>query len=106
MEFDFDFILDLPVWTVMFYVTVAILVDAALGALKALKKGKFSFEELPRFLGSNVLPYVLGLLLLAVVAEHTTDIFEYVFYVVSLAVFARYVVKLWGKVKGLFGIEF
>ncbi len=105
MEFDFDFLLDLPVWYVLMYVVIAILVDTIFGVLVAIKKGEFSFQELPRFLGTNVLPYVFGLLLLAVVAEYTTEVFEYVFYVVSVAVFARYVAKLWAKVKALFGME-
>ncbi len=105
MEFDFDFLMDLPVWDVLMYVTIAILVDTVIGVLVAIKKGDFTFKELPRFLGTNVLPYVFGLLVLAVVAEYTTEIFEYVFYIVSAAVFARYVAKLWTKVKAFFEVE-
>ena len=105
MEFDFGFLIDLPVWDVLMYIVIAILVDTVFGVLVAIQKGEFKFVELPRFLGTNVLPYVFGLLVLAVVAEYTTEVFEYVFYVVSAAVLARYVAKLWKKIKVVFGVE-
>lgn len=105
MEFDFDFILGLSVFTVLMYVVAAIVVDTVFGVAVALRKGEFEWQELPRFLGSNVVPFVFGLLALAVVAEYAGEVFEYIFYASSVAVFARYVAKLVEKAKQLFGIE-
>lgn len=45
-----------------------ILVDIITGVIKALRLGTFDAEQLARFYGSNVVPYVLGYLLVWVIA--------------------------------------
>ena len=102
MEFDFDFLLDLPVFAVLVYVVVAIFVDALFGVILSIKAGTFDFKELPRFLGTNILPYVLGLLVLAVVAEYQGAVFQYMFYATAVLVIARYVAKVKEKIECLF----
>ena len=104
LEFDFDFLLNLPVFTVLVYVVVAIFVDALFGAILAIKVGEFNFKELPRFVGTNILPYVLGLLVLALVAEYQGAVFQYLFYTTALLVVARYIAKVKEKISVLFSI--
>ena len=102
---NLDFIKELPVFEVLVIVVLAILVDAIFGALKATVAGEFDWKELPRFLGTNVLPYGLGLLVLAVVAEYQGEPFSYIFYPVALAVLIRYVAKIKKKIQTFFDIE-
>lgn len=106
LEFDFDFLLALPVFTVLAYVVVAILVDALFGIILSIKDGEFSFQELPRFLGTNLVPYVFGLIILAIVAEYQGAVFQYLFYTVALFVVARYVAKLKEKIESLWSGTF
>lgn len=103
-NFDFEFLLGLSVFTVFMYLVIAIVIDAVFGVIVALSKGEFQWEEMPRFLRTNVVPYVIGLFVLAVVANYAGEVFEYIFYVASLAVFARYIAKFLKKVQELFGI--
>lgn len=104
LEFNFDFLLGLPVFTVLIYVVVAIFVDALFGIILAIKESAFDFKELPRFLGTNLLPYVLGLIVLALVAEYQGEVFQYLFYTTALFVVVRYAAKLKEKVESLFKI--
>ena len=102
---NLDFIKELPVFEVLVIVILAILVDTIFGAIRAAKKGEFKWQELPRFLGTNVLPYGLGLLVLAAVAAYQGEPFIYLFYPVALAVLARYVAKVKEKIEDIFNIE-
>lgn len=101
-EFDFDFLFDLPIFVVLGYVIVAIMVDFIFGVITAIKDHEFDFKELPRFLATNILPYVLGLFILAVVANYMGEVFHYIFYATTVFVFARYVAKIVEKVKYIF----
>jgi len=104
-EFNLDFVLNLPVFEVLLIIVLAILVDTIFGIILAVHQGNFSWQELPRFLGTNVLPYVLGLIILSLVAEYQGEPFSYIFYPTALAVLIRYIAKVNEKIKQLFGIQ-
>jgi flagellar biosynthesis protein FliQ len=99
---EFEFLESLPVFTVLVYVVVAIFVDAIFGAILSIKEDSFDLKELPRFLGTNLLPYVVGLFILAVVAEYQGEVFQYLFYTTAMFVIIRYIAKLKEKIEGLF----
>jgi len=104
-ELNFDFILELPVFEVLVIVVLAIVVDTVFGIIRAFRKGEFDFQELPRFLGTNVLPYGLGLLVLALVVEYQGEPFSYIFYPTALAVLIRYVAKVKEKIEDIFKVD-
>lgn len=90
-------------------VVALIVVDALLGVITALKNGDFSLKEIPRFLATNVLPYVGGILIIGLVVvlipEPFNEIFMVVFYASAVAVSLRYVLEIYGKVSRLFGVD-
>jgi len=104
-DLDLGFILEMPVFEVLVIIVLAILVDTIFGVILAVHQGNFSWQELPRFLGTNVLPYVLGLVVLSLVAEYQGEPFSYIFYPTALAVLIRYVAKVKEKIEQLFGIQ-
>lgn len=57
----------------------SILLDMLMGVCIAIKIGTFSLSTLPKFLASNVVPYVGGLIILAVFANYLSDL-NYLFY--------------------------
>ena len=104
-DFDPGFILEMPVFEVLLIIVIAILVDTIFGVILAIQQGNFSWQELPRFLGTNVLPYVLGLVVLSLVAEYQGEPFSYIFYPTALAVLIRYISKVKEKIEKLFGFS-
>ncbi len=104
-DFDPGFITDLPVFEVLLIIVIAILVDTIFGVILAIQQGNFSWQELPRFLGTNVLPYVLGLVVLSLVSEYQGEPFSFIFYPTALAVLIRYISKVKEKIEKLFGLS-
>ena len=105
MEFNMDFLLNINVLDVLFYVISAILVDTVFGIARAVKRKEFSFKELPRFLSTNLLPYGLGIAVLGFVAYYQGEILEVIFYATSVAVMLRYVARIKEKIKDIFGVS-
>lgn len=103
---DLEFLLELPVITALLIIVAAIFVDALFGVFKSFQDGTFDIRKLPRFLATNILPYVGGLIVLAVVARYIGRPFEYIFYAVAMAVLAKYLAEIIDKIKSLFGIDF
>ncbi len=102
---NFEFLFELPVFEVLTWVLILILVDTIFGIIHSISKSNFDWKELPRFLGTNVIPYCFGLFVLAVIAEYLGQVFDYVFYAVSIFVFARYIAKLYEKIKNIYGFK-
>ena len=102
---DLNFILELPIFTVLLIVLAAILVDTLFGVFDALKAGEFDIRLLPQFLATSVLPYVGGLAILAFVTHLVGGPFGYLFYMVALAVLAKYLAEIKDKIQQLFGID-
>lgn len=57
----------------------SIVLDMLLGVGMGIKSGTFSLSKLPKFLASNVVPYIGGLIILAVFANYFSEM-EYLFY--------------------------
>ena len=84
----------------------AIVVDAILGALGAIRGDQegFSFHELPRYLKTNILPYVGGLGVLALGAELlSAKFFAPIFLVSAVAAGVKYGLEIGEKIFALFG---
>ena len=60
--------LDIALLQALFFLLLLIIADVVLGVAIALRCGKFSMAEVPRFLQTEVLPYYLGLLAIAALA--------------------------------------
>lgn len=90
-------------------IILLIIVDALLGAIAAFKAGDFDFKKLPQFLAVNVLPYVGGILIIglaaALVPEPFNEIFAVVFYGSAIAVSLKYVLEIYSKISGIFGVD-
>lgn len=55
------FAVDVVLMKALVVLIVLVFVDVILGAAIAIRKGEFSLEELPRFLRTEVLPYLVSL---------------------------------------------
>lgn len=88
-------------------VTGAIILDTALGVVKAIVKKDegFDFRKLPLFLANGILPYVGGLGLLAAAAQLIRAEFEVLFFAAAAAVTAKYLTEIKDKIMGLFNTE-
>lgn len=56
-----------------------IFLDVIMGILLSVKNGSFSLNKLPQFLATNIVPYMGGLIVLAVFANYVSDL-SYAFY--------------------------
>jgi hypothetical protein len=88
-------------------VTAAIVIDTVLGAIKAAMAefDSFNFRQLPKYLGTGILPYVGGLGILALAAEFAGEPFTALFYASTAAVLAKYVAEIKDKLIAIFGVE-
>ena len=83
-------------------VLATILLDFILGVLVSIKKGTFSLSVLPKFIASNVFPYVGGLVTLALLSVYLSQL-EYLYYTfVAMAAIKFSKEALLDKVKALF----
>ena len=88
-------------WTLL-VVTAAIALDTVLGILLGIKTKTFDVALLPQFLFTGVLPFLGGLVILAVLAFYIVVPFAGMFYASAAAVAAKYLADLWEKLKLLF----
>ncbi len=102
MDLNFDFILDIPIEWALLVVVSAIIVNVAFGIFRALKLQEFNIRKLPQFLADHMLPYVGGLLLLAVVAKYIGSPFDYIFYTTVVALLAKYYAEIKDKINDVY----
>ena len=95
------------IWYALAIVVAAILLDAVLGVLKSFKADTepFDIRKLPQFVATNILPYVGGLAIFALVANIIGNPFDQSFYVVAAAVLVKYLVEIKDKLSTLFNIN-
>lgn len=105
MDFNVDFLMELSISGALIVVLVAILVNTLLGVFLAVREGTFDIRILPQFLATSVLPYVGGLIVLAIAAGSAGAPFVVMFYAVAVAVLLMYVAKIKDKINALFGIS-
>jgi len=96
----------------LLFVVGLVLADTVLGGLVAKKQGEFDWALLPQFLGSGILIYVGGLLVLASLAylmpfilPQTAGPLGGIFYTAAVTVAIKYFADLKDKVKLLFGVQ-
>lgn len=78
-----------------------ILVDALLGVVLAISKNQFDVQKFPQFLKTNVLPYVGGLLILAMAAGNPQ--MKALFLASAAATAIKFIAEIKDKVVALFG---
>jgi len=71
--------IDSTILNSLLVVLSSIILDMLMGVCIGIKNGNFSLSTLPKFLASNVVPYIGGLIILAVFANYISEI-EYLFY--------------------------
>jgi len=100
-------ILELPktVGATLMIVLALILVDFLFGVFISIRDGIFDFKKLPQFVITSILPYIGGLLILAIVAQYIGAIFLELFLSISALVVVKYIVNLKDKIFVLFGVK-
>ena len=86
----------------LFAVVVLIFVDVALGIIHALAKKEFDVRKLPSFLQANILPYLGGLLILALASTASPEM-KVLFLTSAAATGAKFLADLKDKLIGIFG---
>lgn len=97
----------LPVVTLLLVAVLVIVVDALLGVFKTFKcdEPNFDIRLLPKFLAQSIMPYIGGLLVLAIAAEVTPgDLIRSIYYPAAIAVILKFVAEINDKIKILFNI--
>ena len=92
------------VWWSFLVAVVAIALDTVMGILVSLYKKEFDPRLLPQFLITGVLPFIGGLLVLAILAYYIEVPFVGMFYASAAAIAGKYSIDVWDKLKLLFGI--
>lgn len=87
-------------------VTAAIIIDAILGAYTAIKAGEFDVHKLPHYLGSNILPCVGGLGILALGAAYiNTEFFGAIFFASVVPAGVKYGYDIRDKIQLLLKVK-
>lgn len=94
---------DVGIWASFLVVALMIAADTILGIFASIKGKYFDWAILPQFLFTGVLPFIGGLVLLAVLAHFIAAPFVAMFYAAAGTVAAKYLADLWEKLKLLFG---
>lgn len=79
-----------------------ILGDTLLGVFVAIKNGEFSFSKLAQFVQSSLIPYLGGLLVLALFSNSNAEL-SAIFFTIAAAITAKFVADIISKTSTLFG---
>jgi len=91
----------------LFGLAAALIVDQALGAAIAYKRGEFSWSELPRTLANNILPYFVPLLVIGILASlegSAATGFLGIYSALAAGYGAKLMAEIGGKVRELYGV--
>ena len=83
-------------------VLALILVNLVLGVLFSIKTSTFDVRKLPQFLETNLLPYIGGLLVLALFSNMDPTL-SVLFFTISAAVYAKFLANIKDQLVQLFG---
>ena len=83
-------------------VLALILVNLVLGVLFSIKTNTFDVRKLPQFLETNLLPYIGGLLVLALFSNMDPAL-SVLFFTISAAVYAKFLANIKDQLVQLFG---
>ena len=90
---------------VLLIIIIVIAVDTILGILQSLKDDAFDWGKLAKFFKTGVLPYVGGILVLALAAYLADLYFMPIFYIVGTVIVAKYGGEIIQKIQMLFSIK-
>ena len=90
------------VWQSLLFVAAAIALDTLLGVLLGIKTKTFDLALLPQFLMTGVLPYLGGLLILAVLGNFIGVPFLGFFFTSAVFIAGKYVRDLVEKIRLIF----
>lgn len=71
--------INMAIITAFLVALATISLDTILGILVSFKAGTFDVGKLPQFIRTNILPYIGGLIILALLANYVNEL-EYYFY--------------------------
>jgi len=94
---------DLGIEMSLMIVAMLIVLDTVLGVLKGIMLKDFHWSLLPQFLATGVVPFLGGLIVLAVMAHFIPEPFAPMFYVSAAAASAKYVSDIWDKLRFVYG---
>ncbi|MDI6742187.1 MAG: hypothetical protein QMD11_05535 [Smithella sp.] len=102
-----EFLQEMSVWSALLVVVSLIIVNALFGGLKAMKRKSETFDlrKLPEFVATDILPYIGGMFILALMAEMVGRPYVELFYVVAVLVGVAYSAKINDKAFLLFGLK-
>lgn len=83
-------------------VLASVLLDFIFGVLVSLHNHTFSLSKLPQFLVTNFLPYIAGLVALAILASYISEIEYFYYFMVGLVTIKFSKEALIDKIKQLF----
>lgn len=94
------------IFTALGAVLVLILLDTLLGIILSIKASTFDIRKLPQFLVTNLLPYVGGLMVLAlatyVAGDYSTQLAS-IFFATATATAAKFIAEIKDKAAQIFG---
>jgi uncharacterized membrane protein YfcA len=102
MEFE---LLDFPILVALAIVVAAIVVDALLGMILALKEQEFDLRKMAQFLATNILPYAGGLSIFGLVAFWLPEPYSAAFYAAATLALVKYLAEIKDKLSLLLGID-
>lgn len=79
-----------------------IFADFIIGVFVSIKEKTFDINKLPNFIIKSILPYLGGLIILAIASKYIGSIYTGIFFSSAAAVFAKYSNELRIKVNKLF----
>ena len=98
-----DWIIEIPkeVGPALMVVMTAIALDFAFGIIVHIRTGDFDIRLVPGFLLSGVLPYVGGLIFLAIAAQKVGVVYQEIFLSVAGLIAMKYTAELKDKITKL-----
>ncbi len=78
-----------------------ILADFVFGVLVSLRNGNFSFSKLPRFVETSLVPYIGGLLVLALFSNVNAELGA-LFFTIAATITAKFLADIVSKASQLF----
>ncbi|KLU63438.1 hypothetical protein CEB3_c02010 [Peptococcaceae bacterium CEB3] len=82
-------------------VLALVLADFVLGVLVSLKQGTFNLSKLPRFVETSLIPYIGGLLVLALFSKTNAELGA-LFFTIAATITAKFLADIVAKVSQLF----
>lgn len=79
-----------------------ILADFVLGVLVAMRQGEFKFGKIAQFVQTSLIPYMGGLLVLALFSNSNTEL-SALFFTIAATITAKFIADIANKASTLFG---